>query len=115
MTVLPYILVSLIAGISKLSYPEIRVLALQGGRFVLLFWAIALAITIAFTATLPNWESATFFSSSLVESPEQADLVALYIPSNPFFSLSSSIVPAIVLFSLAIGLAIVDVPKPLHR
>ena len=111
MTVLPYILVSLIAGIGKLNYAEMRVLAVQGGRFVLLFWFIALAVTVAFTATLPNWESATFFSSSLIENPEQTDLVALYIPSNPFLSLSSSIVPAIVLFSLAIGLAIIGVPK----
>jgi Na+/H+-dicarboxylate symporter len=114
MTVLPYILVALIAGIGKLSYPEVRVLALQGGRFVLLFWVIALATTVAFAATLPNWASATFFSSSLVESAEPADLVALYIPSNPFFSLSSSVVPAIVLFSLAIGLAIIGVPNKGH-
>lgn len=111
MTVLPYILVSLIAGIGKLSYAEMRLLAIQGGRFVLLFWVIALAITIAFTAAFPNWVSATFFSSSLVEVGEQPDLVALYIPSNPFYSLSSSIVPAIVLFSLALGLAIIGVPK----
>jgi len=111
MTVLPYILVSLIAGIGKLGYREMRLLAVQGGRFVLLFWAIALAITLAFTATLPNWESATFFSSSLVESRAQQDLVALYIPSNPFFSLSRSIVPAIVLFSLALGLAIIGIPN----
>ena len=111
MTVLPYILVALIAGIGKLSYPEMRLLALQGGRFVLLFWAIALAITVGFSFTLPNWESATFFSSSLVETPDPTDLVALYIPSNPFFSLSSSIVPAIVLFCLALGLAIIDVPN----
>ncbi|MGD8958065.1 MAG: cation:dicarboxylase symporter family transporter, partial [Chromatiaceae bacterium] len=111
MTVLPYILVALIAGIGKLSYREMRLLAVQGGRFVLLFWGISLAIVVAFTATLPNWESATFFSSSLVESREPTDLVALYIPSNPFFSLSSSVVPAIVLFSLAVGLAIIGVPN----
>lgn len=111
MTVLPYILVALIAGIGKLNYREMRLMAAQGGRFVLLFWVIALAVIVAFTATLPNWESATFFSSSLVEAREPTDLVALYIPSNPFFSLSSSIVPAIVLFSLAIGLAIIGVPN----
>jgi Na+/H+-dicarboxylate symporter/ABC-type amino acid transport substrate-binding protein len=111
MTVLPYILVSLIAGIGKLSYREMRLLAVQGGRFVLFFWVIALAITVAFTAAFPNWVSATFFSSSLVEVGEQPDLVALYIPANPFHSLSSSIVPAIVLFSLAIGLAIIGVPN----
>jgi Na+/H+-dicarboxylate symporter len=51
MTVLPYILVALIAGIGKLSYREMRLMAVQGGRFVLLFWGISLAIVVAFTAT----------------------------------------------------------------
>ncbi len=111
MTVLPYILVSLIAGIGKLSYAEMRLLAVKGGRFVLLFWVLALVLTVAFTAAFPDWVSATFFSSSLVEVGEQPDLVALYIPSNPFFSLSSSVVPAVVLFSLAVGLAIIGVPN----
>jgi Na+/H+-dicarboxylate symporter len=111
MTVLPYILVSLIAGIGKLSYAEMRLLTIQGGRFVLLFWLIALLFTVLFTLALPSWESATFFSTSLVETAEQADLVKLYIPANPFFSLSNSLVPAIVIFSLAVGLAIIGVPK----
>jgi proton glutamate symport protein len=110
MTVLPYILVSLIAGIGRLSYGEIRLLAIKGGRFVVLFWLIALAVTVAFTAAFPNWESATFFSSSLVEAADRPDPVALYIPANPFFSLSSSTVPAIVVFALAVGLAVIGVP-----
>ena len=110
MTVLPYILISLIGGLGKLSYPEVRLLAVRGGRFVLLFWLIALFVIVAFTASFPSWESATFFSSSLVQIREPTDIVALYIPSNPFFSLSSSVIPAVVLFSLAIGLAVIGVP-----
>ena len=101
MTVLPYILVSLVSGLGRLSYAENRLLALKGGGFVLLFWAIALVVTVLFTLSFPNWESATFFSTSLVESAGQFDLVGLYIPTNPFASLSNSVVPAIVLFSLA--------------
>jgi Na+/H+-dicarboxylate symporter len=111
MTVLPYILVALIAGIGKLSYAEMRLLAVEGGRFVLLFWAIALLFTILFSFALPSWESATFFSHSLVETTKQADLVELYIPSNPFFSLTNSVVPAIVIFSLAVGLALIGIPN----
>ena len=111
MTVLPYILVSLIAGIGKLSYAEMRLLTVQGGRFVLLFWAIALLFLVLFALALPSWESATFFSNSLVAVKEQVDLVQLYIPANPFSSLSNSLVPAIVIFSLAIGLAVIGVPN----
>ena len=36
--------------------------------------------------------------------------MGLYIPTNPFASLSNSVVPAIVLFALAIGLAVIGVP-----
>jgi Na+/H+-dicarboxylate symporter len=85
-------------------------LAVKGGGFVLLFWAIALVITVLFTLSFPDWESATFFSSSLVETTRQLDLVSLYIPTNPFASLTNSVVPAIVLFSLAVGLAVIGVP-----
>ena len=81
-----------------------------GGAFVLLFWAVALAVTVLFTLSFPNWESATFFSTSLVESASEFDLVGLYIPTNPFASLSNSVVPAIVLFALALGLAVIGVP-----
>ncbi len=110
MTVLPYILASLISGLGRLSYAEARLLALKGGAFVLLFWAMSLTVTLLFTLSFPGWESATFFSTSLVESAKEFDLVGLYIPTNPFASLSNSVVPAIVLFSLAIGLAVIGVP-----
>lgn len=55
MTVLPYILVSLIAGIGRLSHHEMRLLGMRGGLFVVLFWAIALAVTVAFMAAFPDW------------------------------------------------------------
>jgi Na+/H+-dicarboxylate symporter/ABC-type amino acid transport substrate-binding protein len=61
-----------------------------------------LAIPLAF----PEWESASFFSRSLVEVPEPVDFLALYIPSNPFAALAAGIVPAIVVFSVALGLAL---------
>ncbi len=110
MTVLPYILVSLIAGLGKLSYQQVRLLVVRGGRYILLFWLIALLVTVGFTVSFPAWESATFFSSSLVETREPVDFVALYVPANPFLSLSSSVIPAVVLFSLAVGLAVIGVP-----
>ena len=58
-----------------------------------------------FTLSFPGWESATFFSTSLVESAKEFDLVGLYIPTNPFASLSNSVVPAIVLFALAFSIS----------
>jgi len=110
MTVLPYILVSLVAALGRLSYGEAKTLALRGGMFIVLFWGVTLATVVGIALSFPAWESATFFSSSLAEPERKLDFIQLYIPTNPFFALANTIVPAIVLFSLAMGLALIGAP-----
>ncbi len=110
MTVLPYIVVSLSAGLGRLSYAEAKTLALRGGGFILFFWAITLAAVVGIALSFPAWESASFFSPSLAEPEREFDFIKLYIPTNPFFSLANTIVPAIVVFSLAVGVALIGAP-----
>ena len=106
MTVLPYLLVALIGGLGRMSYDDARKIGLRGGAFIVLFWAVALLAVIVFALTLPSWQSATFFSTSLVAPDTDNNLVDLYLPSNPFFSLANTVVPAVVIFSVAVGLAL---------
>ena len=56
--------------------------------------------------SFPQWKTAAFFSSAIVELPKQVDFLNLYIPSNPFQSLANNVVPAVVLFSILIGVAL---------
>ena len=107
MTVLPYIVVSLSAGLGRLSYAEAKTLAVRGGGFIPLFWGIGLAAVVGISLALPAWESATFFSASLIEPKRELDLIELYVPTNPFFSLTNTIIPAVVVFSLALGAALI--------
>lgn len=111
MTVLPYIVVSLSTALGRLSYVEAKTLALRGGVFIPLFWGIALAAVVGIALALPAWESATFFSASLVEPERELDLIELYVPTNPFFSLTYTIIPAVVVFSLALGAALIGTPE----
>lgn len=106
MTVLPYIVVSLVYSLGRLSYEEIGLLAKKSGAFILIFWGIAIFIIVSMVIAFPSWPSAAFFTTSLIEEREPVDLVKLYIPSNPFASLANGVVPAIVLVSLAGGLAL---------
>jgi Na+/H+-dicarboxylate symporter/ABC-type amino acid transport substrate-binding protein len=106
MTVLPYIVVSLVYSLGRLSYEEIGLLAKKSGAFILVFWGIAIFIIVSMVIAFPSWPSAAFFSTSLIEEREPVDFVKLYIPSNPFASLANGVVPAIVLVSLAGGLAL---------
>ena len=58
---------------------------------------------------LPDWPSASFFSISEIEEAKPVDFLQLYIPSNVFFALSNAVVPAIVVFSILFGLALIGV------
>jgi proton glutamate symport protein len=111
MTVLPYMFVSLVGGLGRLSPEDARILGVRGGIFIVLFWGIALLAVVATAITFPGWESAAFFSTSLVETGGGKDLLTLYIPSNPFSSFSNGVVPAVVLFSVAMGLALLPLKE----
>ena len=56
-------------------------------------------------------QNASFFSSSLVERRPTFDFVDLYIPANPFHSLANNVVPAVVLFSVILGIGLVGVER----
>jgi proton glutamate symport protein len=111
MTVLPYVTISLITGIGTLRIDEARQLGLRVGAVLIGLWAVAIAAVFLFPLTFPSGETASFFSTTLLEEREPFDLVNLYIPSNPFNSLANNVVPAVVLFSVVLGIALITVPK----
>ncbi len=110
MTVLPYVTVSLIAGIGGLDGATARRLFLRVGALTLLIWMLALAVVFLMPLSFPTLESASFFSTTMIEERPPTDFLSLYIPSNPFYSLANSIVPAVVLFSALVGIALMGVP-----
>jgi len=109
MTVLPYIVLALITGLGRLTYQQVATLALRVGIILVLSWVLAFAAILLMPLTFPVWESASFFSTSLLETPERVNFITLFIPSNPFFALSNNLVPAVVLFSAAVGVALIGV------
>lgn len=64
MTVQPYVTVSLIAGLGRLTYQDARALGVKAGAVLLVLWAIALGTVFLFPLTFPELESASFFSRS---------------------------------------------------
>ena len=107
MTVMPFIAVSLISAVGKLERSEAVELGLRAGGFLLLIWAIVLVLVVMVPAAFPPIEASSFFSSSLVAEREPFDFLALYIPSNPVYVLAHNVVPAVVLFSAVMGVALI--------
>jgi Na+/H+-dicarboxylate symporter/ABC-type amino acid transport substrate-binding protein len=111
MTVLPYMTVSIISSLGSLSIQEAKTLGLRAGVVLVGLWMIGLIFCFLFPIVFPHMQTASFFSTSLIEKPSSFDLVGLYIPSNPFNSLANSVVPAVVLFSLLLGIALIGVER----
>ncbi len=109
MTVLPYVTVSLISKIGSLTLDSAKRLAGRAGLVLLAFWVISLLTVVVMPLSLPAWEAGTFFSASLVSSPDAFDFIDLYLPTNPFHSLANNVVPAAVLFSILMGVALISI------
>jgi len=111
MMVLPYITVSIIASLGSLRRTELRTLGLRAAAVIGGLWLLALSLALLVPLTFPEVRSASFFSTSLIAQRPTFDLIDLYIPANPFNSLANNIVPALVLFSIIVGLALIVVPR----
>lgn len=111
MTVLPYVVLSIISSLGALSFEDARRLGLRVGLVILGLWALTIVFVLLMPLTFPSVERGSFFSTSMLEKPHPFNFVDLFIPSNPFHSLANNIVPAIVLFSVIVGVALIGVPE----
>jgi Na+/H+-dicarboxylate symporter/ABC-type amino acid transport substrate-binding protein len=111
MTVLPYVTVSIVTSLGSLDHAQARTLGLRAGAVLCGLWAVALVFTFLIPLTFPTMATASFFSTTLLERRAPFDFVGLYIPSNPFNSLANNVVPAVVLFSVILGVALIGVPR----
>jgi Na+/H+-dicarboxylate symporter len=109
MTVIPYIIVSLIGGLGRLNADIAKRIGIAGGLLILLIWGITEISNLFLALTYPNWTTASLFSTSLLEEAKPFDPLTLYIPSNPFYSMANAVVPAVVVFSIMLGVALISV------
>ena len=109
MTVLPYIIVALIANFGRLSVAESRRLALVGLSVLLVLWAVAMVALFMLAHSFPEWKQGSYFSTPVTTQTEKVDLISIFIPSNIFAALSNNHVPAVVLLCIWGGLALAGV------
>ena len=111
MCVLPYIVLSLVSNLAKLSFRQSRRLAGVGGLVLIGLWSIGLLSVFALPHSFPAWKSGSFFSAALIEPPPPIDFLGIFIPRNVFASLANEKIPAVVLFSICVGLSLGALPN----
>jgi len=107
MMVLPYIIIALIGGIGKLTLEQAKQVAKYAIIVLLLMWAVIGTVLVLLPLALPDLTSASFYSSSLVEPAKEMKLINIFIPKNFFASLSNNQIPAVVVFCIALGIALI--------
>jgi len=114
MTVLPYIILSLIINLGRIAWAESRGLLLTLSAVFSIFLILGAVVLFMSPIAFPPMESASFFKTSLVTPPPVMDLIGLYVPSNPFAAMANNLVPAVVLFSIFVGIGLSSVPGSGH-
>ena len=109
MTVLPYIIISLVVNLGRLTVSTCRRLAGAVCGVLVVLWLMVALVVMALPSALPEWQSGNFFTVGLLEKPPQLDLLQLFIPTNPFKALAENTVPAAVLFSICVGIGLIGV------
>ncbi len=111
MTVLPYIVFSLISSVGRLSLTEGKKLATVSISVLAVLWGVAILTVALMSLALPTQSTGAFFSTRLIEPQQGIDLVQLFVPSNPFGSLANNVAPAVVVFCIMFGAALMKVER----
>lgn len=110
MTVLPFIIISLVGDLASLSQRRAGKLAAVVGLVASLLWSVGLLLITVMPFSFPDWKQGFFFRPGLTENGEPFDVLSVFIPENVFRALSNDVVPAVVLFSACLGIALMGVP-----
>ena len=111
MTIYPFIVASLINGIGRLDKESAKKWFSRAGIIMFCLWMLGLLLIALTPISFPALETSSFFSSNEALTPEAINYLKIYIPANPFESMADGAVPAVVLFSLALGIALISVKR----
>lgn len=106
MTVLPYIMVSIISNLGRMSLKEGKTLVYNALKVLVLLLGIGVIALIILPLSFPDWSASSFFQPSSIEIEKPTNFLELYIPSNPFASMANNVVPSVVLFSIFLGIGL---------
>ncbi|TLU64820.1 cation:dicarboxylase symporter family transporter [Thalassotalea litorea] len=109
MTALPYIAVSLVFGIGSMSRQQARRLAKYGAVSFAILLCVVVGIVLLAPIAFPDWNSAAFYSASIIREKETSNPLEYFLPANPFYAMANGVVPAIVVFSVFIGIGFIGI------
>jgi proton glutamate symport protein len=109
-TAVPYLIVAIMHGLGLMNHEQGKQILKKGFLFVILAWIINILTiyVMAFLFPLAKGARQASFVSVKTTSINFAELL---IPDNIFYDLANNIIPAVVVFSLFIGLSLMHIKE----
>jgi len=109
MTVLPYITLSLIVGLGGLSPNKAKKVSKQSLAIIFIMILVVLFFIFSTPLAFPDWQHAEFYSVNTIKVADEFNLVSLFISANPFSAFANTLIPAVVFFSICLGLGLMQI------
>lgn len=106
-TAIPYLIVAIIHGIGQLNSFQAKLILKKGIMFIALAWLINISMIYLVYGSFPQAKGAQ--PGYISTEASQINFAELLIPENIFYDLANNIVPAIVIFSLLLGIALMQI------
>lgn len=107
-TTIPYLVGAIMHGVGQLSSTQAKEIMKKGIMFIGLAWGINIFM-IYLTSFLFPHTTGIHQSSYNPHPPPPVNFAELLIPENIFYSLSNNIVPAVVVFAILVGIALMHI------
>lgn len=109
-TAVPYLIVAITHGVGQLSSSQAKQIMKRGILFIGLTWSINICVIYLIKFAFPHSASSQLSGYTSTEIP-QLNFAELLIPDNIFYDLSNNVIPAIVIFSLLIGIGLMHLKE----
>lgn len=111
MVLLPYIPFLLMHGLGSLNGEIAKKLLSRGWVFLLLIWCMGFAVVYLMIYLIPPLVTAFIEKNAMGQEEFVSHFLSYVIPQNFFYDLANNVVPAIAVFGLIAGLAIMMLEK----
>ncbi len=109
-TAIPYLIGAIMHGVGQLGVSQAKLILKRGLIFISLAWTINILMIYAIKYLFPKPESTQLGGYISSETPK-LNFAELLIPDNVFYALANNIIPAVVIFSLLIGIALMFIKE----
>ena len=109
-TAVPYLMVAIIHGVGQMTDSQGKEILKKGFFFVCLAWIINISMIYLMALLFPHPKMGHQIGSFSIQG-SSINFAELLIPDNIFYDLSNNVIPAVVIFSLFIGLALMHIKE----